>query len=31
VKCHDSNAAAYHMSQNGGVIDVERGEALGLD
>lgn len=27
--CHDSNPAAYHMGQNGGVIDLERTEALG--
>jgi hypothetical protein len=28
-KCHDSNPAAFHMGQNGGVIDAERASALG--
>jgi OmcA/MtrC family decaheme c-type cytochrome len=28
-KCHDNNPAAYHMGQNGGVIDTERATALG--
>ena len=27
--CHDSNPAAFHIGQNGGVIDVPRTEALG--
>jgi len=28
-KCHDSNPAAAHFGQNGGVLDTERAEALG--
>jgi hypothetical protein len=28
--CHNSNPAAAHFGQNGGVIDVERAEALKL-
>ena len=28
--CHDNNPAAAHFGQNGGVIDVERAEALKL-
>jgi len=27
--CHDSNPAAAHIGQNGGVIDTERATALG--